>query len=175
MPTTGSVPEESTRSEDKVASTLSTNGIIPHESTRSEDNVASTLPDVVDTAPVYSRTKVATPKVEPSPLKSKPLIIGMNVGSDQSHYFSHCNLYQSRGLSVFLSLSLSLSFCLNAFAQFSRYWAETLQVGRGQHGPGRGRIKKFESARGGGGGGHTHNNLTLWRPGQRRAAQLVLI
>ena len=76
--TTGIVPQESTRSEDKVASTLSTNGIIPHESTRSEDKVASTLPDMVDTAPVNSRPEVVTPKVEPSRPKSKPLIVGMN-------------------------------------------------------------------------------------------------
>ena len=36
------------------------------------------------------------------------------------------------------SLSVSVSVCLNAFAQFSRYRSETLQVGRGRPGTGRG-------------------------------------
>ena len=55
---------------------------------------------------------------------------------------------------------MSLSVCLNAFAQFSRYRAETLQVGHGGPGIGRGGVKNFEGAPGGG-GGHTHNILTF--------------
>ena len=41
-----------------------------------------------------------------------------------------------------------MSFCLNAFAQLSRYRAETLQVGRGRSGTGRERVKNFEGAPG---------------------------
>ena len=44
-------------------------------------------------------------------------------------------IYKEDCLSVCLSLSVSV--CLDAFAQFSRYRAETLQVGQG--GPGTGR------------------------------------
>ena len=36
---------------------------------------------------------------------------------------------------------LSVSVCLNVFKQFSRYRAETLQVGQGPPGTGRGRVK----------------------------------
>ena len=63
-----------------------------------------------------------------------------------------------------LCLCLSLSVSMHAFAQFSRYRAETLQVGRGRPGTGRGGVKKFGGAPGsgvGGGDGHTHNMLTL--------------
>ena len=57
-----------------------------------------------------------------------------------------------------MSLSVSVSVCLDAFAQFSRYRAETLQVGQGGPGTGRGGVKNFGGAPGegvGGGGGHT--------------------
>ena len=54
-------------------------------------------------------------------------------------------------------LSVCLSFCLNAFAEFSRYRAETLQVGRGRPGAGRGGVKNFGGTPG---GGDTHNILT---------------
>ena len=47
-----------------------------------------------------------------------------------------------------MSLSLSVSVCLNAFAQFSRYKAETLQVGRGLPGTGRGGVKNCGGAAG---------------------------
>ena len=50
-------------------------------------------------------------------------------------------IYKEDCLSV--CLSLSLSFCLNAFAQFSRYKAETLQVVRGQPEAGRGGVTNF--------------------------------
>ena len=56
-------------------------------------------------------------------------------------------------------LCLSVSVCLNAFAQFSRYKAETLQVGRGRPGTGHGGVKNFGGAPGG--WGHTHDILTL--------------
>ena len=42
---------------------------------------------------------------------------------------------------ITVSVSVILSFCLDAFAQFSRYRAETLQVGRGRPGTGRGGVK----------------------------------
>ena len=47
-------------------------------------------------------------------------------------------------------ICLCLSVCLNAFAQFSRYRAEILQVGRGRPGTGRGGVKNCGGAPGGG-------------------------
>ena len=55
--------------------------------------------------------------------------------------------------SISIKKNVSVCLCLNAFAQFSRYRAETLQVGRGRPGTGRGRVKNCGSAAGGGGGG----------------------
>ena len=49
-------------------------------------------------------------------------------------------------------LSVYLSVCLDAFAQFSRYRAETLQVGRGRPGTGRGGVKMLGVHRGAGWG-----------------------
>ena len=46
---------------------------------------------------------------------------------------------------------LSLSFCLDAFSQFSRYRAETSQIGRGLPGQGRRGLKILGVHRGGGG------------------------
>ena len=46
---------------------------------------------------------------------------------------------------------LRLCVCFNAFVQFSRYRAETLQVGRGRPGTGRGGVKNYGDASGGGG------------------------
>ena len=46
---------------------------------------------------------------------------------------------------------LSVSVCLDAFAQFSRYRAETLQVGQGGPGTGRGGVKNFGGSHRGGG------------------------
>ena len=56
-----------------------------------------------------------------------------------------------------------MSVCLDAFAQFSRYRAETLQVGQGGPGTGRGGVKNFGGAPGEGVGVGVgrHNILTL--------------
>ena len=51
------------------------------------------------------------------------------------------NYYLSISMKRIVCMSLSLSFFLNAFAQFSRYRAETLQVGRGRSGIGRGWVR----------------------------------
>ena len=62
--------------------------------------------------------------------------------------------YEYLSISIKRIVCLCLSFCLNAFAQFSRYRAETLQVGRGQPGAGRGDVENFGVYRGGGVGIH---------------------
>ena len=53
--------------------------------------------------------------------------------------------------SISIKRIVSVSVCLNAFAQFSRYRAETLQVSRGLPGIGRGRVKIVGMLLGGGG------------------------
>ena len=62
-------------------------------------------------------------------------------------------VYISISIKRIVCLSLSLSVCLDAFAQFSRYRAETLQVGHGGPGTGRGGVKNFGGAPWGGVGG----------------------
>ena len=71
-----------------------------------------------------------------------------------NHTFGGILGYINLSISIkrIVCLCLCLSVCLNAFAQFSRYRVETLQVGLGRPGTGRGGVKHFGGAPGWGWG-----------------------
>ena len=68
-------------------------------------------------------------------MKSKCKVI---FGEMNYRHMKEINLYS---ISIKRIVCLSLSVCLYAFAQFSRYRAETLQVGRERPGIGRGGVQ----------------------------------
>ena len=76
-------------------------------------------------------------------------LLGGGLGESQLSFS-----YHTLSISMKRIASLSVSMHSNAFAQFSRYRAETLQVGRGQPRRGRGGVKNVGSAPGRGVGIH---------------------